>query len=309
MRVGDRLRARSALLLVLLAAPLAAAGCGDDEDGAGAEGAGLAVPWIDPSGEPPYIGSLSVNPADGEELYLGTNTGLFRIPPGGKPEKVTGSLRTPDGEGRISESLVANFTAPDTLIASGHPAEGQALPPALGLIRSEDGGRTWASVSELGSADFHALERSHERLVGALYGQAQILVSEDEGETWETRTAPTALVDLEVDPTDPDRWVGTTERGIFLSEDAGGSWRARDPTPNVRLAWAEEGELFRIDPGGAVKVSGDGGASWEDRGSTGGEPHALEVGEDGTLYAARFDGSVLASEDGGRTFETLVEGG
>ena len=38
------------------------AGCGDD-DGASAESpeSGLAVPWVDPDGDPPIIGSLSVS--------------------------------------------------------------------------------------------------------------------------------------------------------------------------------------------------------------------------------------------------------
>ena len=60
----------------------------------------------------------------------------------------------------MSESLVAKFTGPDQLIASGHPSGDSTLPPALGLIRSDDAGKTWESVSELGTSDFHALSRS-----------------------------------------------------------------------------------------------------------------------------------------------------
>jgi hypothetical protein len=307
MRWGDRTRLASGLLLALA---LALAGCGGDEPGEGAAPAReLAVPWVDPDGEPPYIGSLAVDPSDDRTLLMGTNTGLFRVPPGGEPEKVTGTLKTPDGSGRVSEALIATYVGEDTLLGSGHPAEGQALPPVLGLIRSEDEGRTWTPVSELGRADFHALERSRGQLVGALYGQAQVLVSEDEGRTWATRTAPMPLTDLEVDPEDPRRWIGTTERGIFLSTDGGGSWRQRDPTPNVRVAWEEGGDLYRIDPGGPVMVSRDGGERWEERGSTGGEPQALAVGGDETLYAALFDGTIKASEDGGATFATRVRGG
>jgi len=294
--------ARACLALMLVAA-VALVGCGGDDSG----GAELAVAWVDPDGEPPIVGSLAVDPADGS-LLMGTNTGLFRIAEG-EPEKVTGVLDTPQGKGEVSEALVAEYTGPDTLIASGHPAQGSALPPALGLIRSSDNGKTWQSVSELGRADFHALEQSQGLLAGALFGQSQILVSDDEGKTWETRAAPMPLVGLEVDPANRERWVASTERGIFFSDDSGGSWRQRDPTPNVRLAWAESGDLYRIDPGGQVKASSDGGENWEDRGSTGGEPHALAVGEDGDVYAALLDGSVKASDDGGETFTDRVKGG
>ena len=59
----------------------------------------------------------------------------------------------------------------------GHP-----LPPALGLIRSPEAGKTWESVSELGTSDFHAISRSGDLLVAPLYGQSQILLSRDDGQ-------------------------------------------------------------------------------------------------------------------------------
>ena len=94
-----------------------------------------------------------------------------------------------------------------------------------------------------------------------------------------------------------------------MSKDAGGSWRPFDPTPNVRLSWGANGELFRVDPGGPVKVSTDGGQTWEDRGTTGGEPQAMTVDEDGTVYVALIDGTLKVSDDGGRTFTDQVRGG
>jgi hypothetical protein len=298
---------RSKLILLLLACAALIAGCGGDDGGSGGDAeAALAVPWVDPDGDTPYIGSVSVNPSDGT-IFMGTNTGLFEIPKeGGKPAKVTGQLKTPNGEGAVSEALVAKFTGPDQLVASGHPSGDSSLPPALGLIRSADAGKTWESVSELGTSDFHALSKSGDVLVAPLYGQAQILLSRDDGKSFEPRVAPMALVDLAADPTDSTRWVATSESGIFVSQDEGKTWRQRDPTPNVRLAWRDNGELYRIDPGGPVKVSADGGETWKDRGSTGGEPQALAVDRAGSLYAATLDGKIQKSEDGGESFTALV---
>jgi hypothetical protein len=296
------------IALGLLAAAIT--GCGGDDAGGSTDPASeLAVPWVDPDGDAPIVGSLTVNPAD-STLYMGTNTGLFRIPEGAsKPEKLVGTLNTPDGSGKVSEALVVRFLGPDRLLGSGHPAAGAALPPALGLIRSDDAGKTWSSVSELGTADFHAIEPAGDEIVAALFQQSQVLVSDDDGRTWATRSAPMPLVALEVDPDDPRRWIGATERGIFVSEDSGKTWRQRDPTPNVRLAWADSGDLYRIDPGGPVKVSTDGGQRWQDRGSTGGEPQAMTVGDDGTVYVALIDGTLKVSDDGGRTFTDQVRGG
>ena len=299
MRLGFAVLACGALLL---------AGCGGEEESTATDTSALAVPWVDPDGDPPIVGSLTVNPAD-SVLFMGTNTGLFRIPEGSsEPERVTGELRTPDGSGKVSESLVVRFTGPDRLLGSGHPAAGESLPPQLGLISSDDAGATWSPVSELGSADFHAIEPSGDTLVAALFQQPQVLVSEDDGRTWETRAAPMPLVSLEVDPSDSRRWVGSTERGLFVSKDAGGSWRPVDPIPNMRLAWAESGELYRIEPGGLIKVSTDGGEAWEERGTTGGEPQAMTADGE-TLYVALIDGTIKRSTDGGQSFTDLVKGG
>lgn len=191
---------------------------------------------------------------------------------------------------------------PNRALASGHPAAGGDLPPALGLISTGDGGRTWSSVSELGTADFHALELSGGRLVAPMYGQAQIYVSADQGRTFQTRAAPQPLVDLELDPADPRRWVASAATGLFTSADEGRTWRQRDPTPYSRFAWVAPEELYRIDPGGPVLRSRDGGTKWEKAGTTGGEPQAPAASE-GLLYAALLDGSIRESRDGGRTWK------
>lgn len=78
----------------------------DEETSAGSsEDAELAVPWIDPDRQPPAVSAVDTNPAD-DSLWLGTNTGLFRVPPeGGEPEKMAGTLSTRQfGEARSRRS-------------------------------------------------------------------------------------------------------------------------------------------------------------------------------------------------------------
>jgi photosystem II stability/assembly factor-like uncharacterized protein len=163
-------------------------------------------------------------------------------------------------------------------------------------------------VSELGTADFHGIELAGEgTLVGGLFGQAQVLVSRDDGKEWESRAAPRPLVDLELSPDDPRLWIATTADGVYISRDEGGTWRAIDPTPNSYLAWPEQDRLYRHDPGGPMMLSSDGGETWEEVGSTGGEPQALFAEDAETLYAALIDGSVKKSADGGRTWTDHVK--
>lgn len=66
--------------LALLCALIA--GCGEDGDASSdAAAADLVVSWIDPDGDPPIVGSLTVNPADSTH-FTATNTGPFRVPAG-----------------------------------------------------------------------------------------------------------------------------------------------------------------------------------------------------------------------------------
>jgi hypothetical protein len=297
------------LLLISGAAAFLAFGTGSgDEEETTTDQEDLRVPWVDPDGVNPIVGAVDVNPAD-DSLWFSTNTGLFRVPPGAsRPEQVTGTLTTDLGTGEISEQLVIRFRGPDDVVASGHPpAESESdLPPALGMIESGDGGRTWTGISQVGEADFHAIQVSRDRLVAAIFGQALVNVSDDGGRTFDQRTPPAPVIDLEVDPRDPRRWVGSTAEGLIVSADEGQSWRQLEPTPNSRFAWPQSDVLFRIDPGGPVKFSGDGGRTWEDRGSTGGEPQALFAADSDLLYAALIDGTVKESRDGGRSWTDRV---
>ena len=68
----------------------------------------------------------------------------------------------------------------------------------------------------------------------------------------------------------------------------------------------EPDALYRIDPGGPVKLSSDGGKTWEDRGTTGGEPQDMFATSADHLLVALIDGSVNESDDGGRTWTDLV---
>jgi hypothetical protein len=266
----------------------------------------LAVPWVDPNGQSPIVGSIDVNPAD-DALWISTNTGLFRVAADGeRPQQVTGQLTTDSGSGNVSEQLVIRFRGPDDMIGSGHPPAGEALPPALGMIASDDAGKTWSALGEQGRADFHAIQTAGDVIVAGRYGEAVVSVSRDGGTTFENRTPPAPLVDLEVDPQDPNRWIGSTAEGLLASRDQGRSWRPVEPVPNVRFAWPASDALYRIDPGGPVKFSADGGESWEDRGSTGGEPQAMYAEGRQHLFVALIDGTVKESRDGGRSWTDRV---
>jgi photosystem II stability/assembly factor-like uncharacterized protein len=187
-----------------------------------------------------------------------------------------------------------------------HPGQGQDGPSSLGLIESTDGGQTWDSMSLSGQADFHALEMRHGQVYGYNSMTAQFMVS-DNLRTWQTRTQ-LPMADFTVSPDDPNVVLATTESGLARSTDGGTTFALVERAPPLLLvSWSDDGSIVGLDPDGRLYASGDGGASWRQRGDVGAAPEALEAVSDTEIYAAA-GGKVLASTNGGRTFEIRYGG-
>jgi hypothetical protein len=313
-------RSDSRLSRACVVAVLAFAGCGGSEAPSGgpapgpeetpAEVATSEAPTTAETtppasdGSSPAINSVTVDPGDGT-ILVGTGPSLFRIAPGAKEaERITGKLTAPQGEGTVSGNLVVRFAGAGDLVASGHPQDG-ALPENLGLIRSSDHGDSWKSVAGP-EADYHELEIAGDLIVAVNVESPDIQVSRDGGRSWESRTPPAAPIDVVVDPGDAQHWAVSTEQGTFFSGDGGGSWRPRDTTFGARLIWPSKGALYSVDRNGSVRVSPDGGRSWDERGEVGGLPSEIAAGRQKELLAAVVGGKIRRSRDGGRTWTTLT---
>ncbi len=253
-----------------------------------------AFPTLAPEDPGPiHVHGLGINPADGS-LYIATHTGLYRTEPGEtRAERVTD---------RFQDTMGFAVAGPDRFLGSGHPDLRDELPPLLGLIRSEDAGRSWEPVSLLGEADFHILRSAGRRVYGFDSSNQRLMLSRDGGKTWIRRSHPEPLVDLAPDPDGARRLVASGETGLHASRDEGRTWRPLGGSPSL-LAWPAKGALFRIDGVGAVGVSPDGGRRWRPRGEIGGQPAAFLAQGSRELYAALHDGTVKRSTDGGRTWE------
>lgn len=277
-------RARAVPLL----AALLLAGCGQEAPPPAPDPAAVEV-------GAEHIHGLGVNPAD-DSLMIATHYGLFRAA-AGQDEAV-----------RVGESYqdTMGFTVvgADRFLGSGHPDAQADLPPLLGLIGSDDAGRSWDPVSLLGEADFHVLRAAGTQIYGFDATRARLLVSRDGGRSWQERTPPAPLIDLAIDPGDARRVVASTQGGLFASRDAGESWRPLTREYAGLLAWTPAA-LVLVDGAGAVHRSVDGGRSFEAAGEIGGQPAALAAhGDD--LYAALHTNEVKLSTDVGQVWRVRV---
>ncbi len=241
---------------------------------------------------PVHVHGLGVNPADAA-LFIATHTGLWRL-------GTDAETSTRVGESR-QDTMGFTIVGSNAFLGSGHPELREDLPPLLGLIESTDAGATWRSVSLLGEADFHVLRSTGDRLYGYDATGGRLLVSGDRGRTWIELEAPGSLLDLAVDPSDSERLVAASDRGLHVSRNGGRSWDPVATAPRL-LAWPTVGRLYLAGAAGEVFVSTDGGSTVESVGSVGAEPAALlAVGSD-ELYVALHDGTIRYSDDGGVTW-------
>jgi photosystem II stability/assembly factor-like uncharacterized protein len=237
--------------------------------------------------ELPHVHGMAVNPADGL-LYVATHGGLFVLDEHGSADRV--------GDGR-QDTMGFTVAGPNHFLASGHPAPGEDGPSSLGLIGSTDAGRTWEPLSMGGQADFHALRYAHGIVYGFDSATGQLLVSEDSMH-WEARGSQ-PLIDLAVNPTDPDALVATALSGLLHSGDGGRTWEPVSAEPMAFLHWSNSGLLWGIGPNGEIYKNYDEGVTWEPAiGSVEAAPTAFAVVGD-ELFVATEDGRILASEDFG----------
>lgn len=275
----------------LTAAALVAAGCGGSDAAAPPAG----VPADDPGVI--HVHAVAVDPAD-QAVLLATHTGLFRLPAGVSRPELVGTLR--------QDTMGFTVVGAGRYLGSGHPDIRTGQPPLLGLIASGDGGRTWSPVSLAGTVDFHILRAAGARVVGMDSQTGKVLVSDDSGKRWTRHAPPGDLVDLVLDPADPDRFVASTTTGLVASADAGRTWARLADGPGY-LAWPRGGPLFRLAPDGRLAASTDAGRTWRERGTIGGEPSAFSAADADRLLATLHEGALMESRDGGATWSTLAE--
>jgi photosystem II stability/assembly factor-like uncharacterized protein len=130
------------------------------------------------------------------------------------------------------------FTATrDRFYSSGHPAEGSGLVDPFGLMRSDDGGKTWTGLGLEGEADFHQLAACYGSNAVYVYNHARnsrmpeagIYFTLNDGVAWQRAPAeglrgePSSIA---VHPQDSGIVAVATKSGLYLSSDSGASFRA-----------------------------------------------------------------------------------
>lgn len=281
----------------------------------------LAGPPETPVEELTHIHGLAVDPRDSSVLWIATHHGLFRMTNARRLVRVGRSVFDLMG-------FVAHPRDQGVFYASGHPAPGERRLNPIGVEASRDGGQTWQPLALAGQVDFHAMAISPadpKVLYGwNVVGNGEFYRSRDGGKTWENlgRRDLDRVFYLAAHPREPGTVFAAMMKGIYRSEDAGGTWRLHSPAlfgvAVTAVEWhprqPERAYGYAATPQWGMVRSSDGGRSWQSLGRFLGERNAgsriaLDPRDANVLYYATYSDDLVRSRDAGKTWEQWLAGG
>ncbi|HQU68046.1 MAG TPA: hypothetical protein PLI43_07585 [Albidovulum sp.] len=263
-----------------------------------------------------HVHGLGFGPGAGAgepgRLVIATHNGLFAADP---ISPLAARLGT-SGDDFMGWSAAPD--QPGVAYASGHPAGGGNL----GVIRTTDGGLTWAALSPGagGPVDFHQMEvsRADPSVLWGVNHGASLQVSRDGGQTWdETGRVPEGVIDIATSPTDPERLFAATRTGLLASADGGASWQTLVSGAPVSLVdFDPDGKLLAFVIGRGLMATSDPAEAgtvepkWETLSSGPDDDYFLYLAHDpgtpGRMFAATGEGQLVVSSDGGRSWSLMA---
>lgn len=252
---------------------------------------------------------LAVDVSNPGELYIATHYGLFVLVDDKALYQV--GEATDDYMG-----FVPHPTDADVLYSSGHSSFGGNI----GVQKSEDGGLTWAKISNGvgGPVDFHTMVISpvDTNLLYGWYG-GKLQKSTDAGQSWEiVDTTITGVISLKASSAEASTLFAATQAGLLVSADQGSSWSSVSSQLDGAVVTAlamhptDSQVLFSFSDRLTLAKSSDGGETWETiPADFAGETvmqMAFSPQTPDTIYAITSGNSIYKSTDAGGTW-TRVE--
>lgn len=163
--------------------------------------------------------------------------------------------------GKEKIDVMGFATLGKALFASGHPAKGSKVINPIGLMKSNDRGLSWKSVSLVGKVDFHFLEGAGTDLYGADSQSGNLLYSADSGTSWSSLGANT-FTDIAVSPTMPGMAVAIKGSQFLITEDAFKTTKeVKSELKFTQVEWRDSG-LYALS-GTSLYMSSNYGNTWK----------------------------------------------
>ena len=238
--------------------------------------------------------------ADPSKLRLASPYGLFLITADGAAERIS-------GDNRVLMELVVHPNLPSTFFSSGYRSKTEKL----GVIRSDDAGRTWKRIATgaAGPVAFHAMAISVSD-PSTLYGvDKDVQLSRDGGLTWNSvGPAPGDVFDIAVSAKDSATIFAATREGLMVSRNGGRSWLPAHSSkrPATMVNVTPSGRIYTFIYGLGLMMAREPSLNWKPV-SKGFQDRALidmtiDRTNENNIMGVADTGTVMASSDGGRNW-------
>ena len=247
--------------------------------------------WVDCALPGPGVFSLAVSAADGA-VYAGTEpSALYRSDDRGETwRELEGLLELPS---RATWSFPPRPWTSHVRWIAPSPHDADLILAGIelgGLMRSSDGGKTWADHRPGAQRDVHSLAW-HPRVAGRAYeaGGGGAAWSDDEGESWQPADEGRDrhyTWSVAVDPDDPELWYVSASTGPYAAHGGG--------DPQAKIYRRQDGKWSALAGGLPEPLTA--------------MPYAL-VAVEGGLVAGLADGQIWGSADRGETWHEYATQG
>jgi hypothetical protein len=226
--------------------------------------------------------------AFGDKALLGTHNGLFEF-------QAQNSMK-PIGAERFDVMGLA--ISGKTIFASGHPGPGSKLPEPVGLLRSDDAGKSWKKISLQGTVDFHFLQAGKSELYGTDAQTGNLMYSSNLGKSWKV-LGTNLFSDIAISNLKPGHAFALDKTGLIKTSNSF-STQSRVKTEFEINSVEFIGNSLYAASGKDIYLSKNEGKNWKKVATFKSEVADISVSE--KIIVAIVGKEVLISKDNGRSF-------
>ena len=227
--------------------------------------------------------------AFGNKALIGTHNGLFEF-------QAQNSMK-PVGAERFD--IMGLAVSEETIFASGHPGKGSKLPNPVGLLRSDDAGKSWRKISLQGSVDFHFLQAGKSELYGADAQTGNLMYSSNLGKSWKT-LGTNPFSDIAISNLNPGHAFALEKTGLIKTSDSFSS-RTRIKSSFEVSSVEYDGKLLYAASGRDIYTSKDEGKNWKKIATF--KLDVADISVSNKIIVAIVGNEVLVSRDNGKSFK------